>query len=111
MSWGERNDSDGASPTAYVARTHDRRLRIVPSLHQDVRPQCRDQLERRVLVEYHDGVDHPQGGQHVASLRCAPYRTLRSLEPAHRLVAVDSDDERVTLPTRAKQHVDVAGVQ
>ena len=50
-------------------RADDRRFGVVAALDQHVGTQRADQLERRVLVEDDNGVDHRQRRQHVTPFR------------------------------------------
>src|SRR4051812_18408584 len=91
LSGRQRDDDDVASPAPDVGGADDRTLVIVAALHENVGAQGPDQLERGVLLEQNDDVHHLERGQHVRPLRLTADRPLRTLEPAHRCIAVQPD--------------------
>jgi hypothetical protein len=111
VSRGQRNDDNLTAALANFARANDSRLSIVSPLHQNVRTECVDQLARRVLVEDDDRVHSLQRRKHVAALRRASNWSLGSFESPHRFIAVHTDHECFAATSRAKQDVDVAGVE
>ena len=70
-----------------------------------------DQLERRVLLEHDDRVDHRERREHVRALGVVRTGRVGPLSRSHGRVAVHADDERVALATRGEQHVDVPGME
>jgi len=98
-------------PRANLRRPDDGVLGVVSPLHQDVGTQSLDQLERRILIKEHDAVHHLESGHDIRALRFATNRPGGTLQPAHGVVAVDRDDQRVALAPRADEHVDVSRMQ
>ena len=111
MTGRERNDNDASPARGHDACTDDGFGRIISTLHDDVRAEGRDQFERRVLVEDHDGVHAFERGEKHGALILVSNRTRRPLEAAHRSVTVHAYDERVTGCTRGGEHIHVTGVQ
>ena len=56
---------------AHLGGAHDRFLGIVAALHEDVRADGADQLERRVLVEHGDRVHALERREDIGALRFA----------------------------------------
>src|SRR5687768_8562695 len=65
------------------------------------------ELEWCVLLEDDDGVHTLERSEHIRALRLRAHGTLGSLETAHGIVAVETDDQGVTPFTRATQDIDV----
>ena len=111
MSWRERDDDDAPSPALHFAGSDDRRFGVVATLHDDIGPEKLDQLERSVLGKNDDEVDAFDSSQNEGALRCAANGPAGTLEPAHRVVAIDADDERVGGPTRRDEEIDVSRME
>src|SRR5512146_3105548 len=111
MTGRERNDDDASTPRTNLGRTHDRSFAVVATLHEHVGPERRDELERRILLELDDGVDHLERCQNIAPFDGRSHRSRGPFEPSDRVVAVHADNEGVAFAPRAKQNVDVARVQ
>lgn len=84
---------------------------VVAALHQNARRDARDQVDRRVLLEDHDEVDGFECGQHFGTRALVLDRAIRALQPPHRGVAVEADDQPVAGGARRGQNLDVAGMQ
>ena len=111
MTRGEWNDDDASAPAKNLRSTHDRSLVVVATLDEDVGPKRGDELERRILLELDDGVDHLERRQNIAPFRRRTHRSRRPFEPADRVVAIHPDDEGVPFPARAQQNVDVTWME
>ena len=111
MTGCERDDHDASAVRAYLGRTDDRRFGVVAAFHQHVGPQLGDELERRVVCELDDRVDHLQGRENIAPFGRRSHGPLWTLQSPNGVVAVDADDESVTFTSRREQHVDVSGVK
>ena len=85
--------------------------RPVGALHQHIRLQAHDQVERRVAVEAGDRVDRCQCGDDRGAVGKGVDRTFRPLEPARAGIAVERDEEPVALRARRRQERDMAGMQ
>ena len=70
-----------------------------------------DEVERRVLGENDDKIHALQRCKHERALGVAAHGPRRTFEAAHRLIAVDADDERVGALARGSEEIDVAGMQ
>src|SRR5437868_3073853 len=70
-----------------------------------------DQIERRILRENYDKIDAFECGKHICALGIGTHGTPRTLEATDRLIAVDTDDQRVGSRARRAQHVDVSGME
>lgn len=111
MSRCERNDNYRSTPSTHIARANDGAFVVIAAFNENIWSEVRDQLARRILIEHHDNVDHLERGQHVASLGGTSDRTFRTFESPNGFVSIHTNDERITLATRAEQNVDVAGMQ
>jgi hypothetical protein len=69
-----------------------------------------DEVERRVLGEDYNEIDALERRQHVRAFGVTAHGPRRTLEAAHRLVAVDADDERVGAVARGGENIDVPGM-
>jgi len=69
-----------------------------------------DQIERRVLGKNHYQIDALERSQDVRAFGIGTNRPRRPLQPPHRLIAVEADNERVGGRARCEQDVDVTGV-
>src|SRR4051794_6371146 len=107
----ERNDDHVASPAAHVGGADDRPLMIIAALHEHVGTQQANELEGGILLEQHDAVHHLESAKHISALDLSPHGTLGALEPAHRRVAVQANDQLVASTARTEEHVDMAGME
>jgi len=73
---------------------------VVSSLGDDIRLHALDKPQRRVFVENVHGIDAAQREQHPLAVFLAVDRSGATLEPTHRGIAVQTDDE--VLPQRAR---------
>jgi hypothetical protein len=111
MTWRQRNDDDVAAARTDLPCADNGVRRIVATLHNDVGTEQLNQLERRVLLEERNGVHRLQRGEHISTLTLGADGSIRSLQPFHGCVAIDSDDEHVAASARTNEDVDVAGMQ
>src|SRR6266568_826252 len=79
---------------------------IVAALDQHARFHPRDQLDRGVLFENRDQIDRLQRCQHFGAGALVLHRTPLALQPLHRGVAVQPDDQAITGTARRRQHLD-----
>src|SRR6202048_1791733 len=84
---------------------------IVRALYQCARLDLRDQLDRRVFLEDHDEIDRFQRRQYFGAGTLVLNRTPVALQPLHRSIAVQADDQPVAGATRRGQYLDVTGMQ
>jgi hypothetical protein len=111
MAGSERHYHDAPSPTLHFRRANDGVFRIVAPFDDHVRLEMPDEVERRVLREDYDEIDAFERRQHVCAFGVAAHGARRTLEAAHGLIAVDSDDERVGGVARGGEDVDVPGMK
>src|SRR5688572_4870287 len=111
LTWSQRDDHNATTPRANLRRAHDRLLAIVAALDEHVGAQALDRFERCVLLAQDHAIDHLECREHVCALRLAPDRTARPLQAPDGVITVDGDDERITMTSRAQQHVDVPWMQ
>ena len=73
LTWRERDDEHVVRPTRALRARRRWCRRVVAAFHEHIRAQELDELERRVLVEDDDGVDHLERGERRtrARPRCA----------------------------------------
>jgi hypothetical protein len=111
LTWCNGNDHHAAAPTLHFARADNRLFRVIAPFDDDVRPEKLDQLEGSVFIEQYDEIDAFHSREDVGPLCFATYGPGGPLEPAHRRIAIDADDERVGGRARRREKVDVSGVQ
>src|SRR4051812_48395256 len=91
--------------------SHDLIAGVVATLHQYARPDPGDQIEWRVLFKDDDKIDRLQRRQHFGPRALVLHRTILTLEPLHRSVAVEADDQPIAGAARRGQNLDVTGMQ
>src|SRR5512146_1524644 len=111
MAGSEWNDDDASAPAKHLRSTYDRSLVVVATLDEDVGPKRRDELERRILLELDDRVDHLERRQNIAPFGRRAHRSRWAFEPADRVVAIHPDDQGLPFPPRPKQNVDVTRME
>lgn len=111
MSGSERHHYDAPSPAFHFRCADDGVFRIVATLDDHVGLEMPDEIERRVLRKNYDEIDAFERRQHVGALGIAAHRPGRTLEAPHRLVAVESYDERVSGFARGGEDVDVTRME
>src|SRR5690606_11972533 len=84
---------------------------VVGALCQHVGQQFGNQLARGVLLEDGHRIHAAERRDQQSPVLGGHERPARALEPAYRIVGVDSDDERVAQGPRLVQVLDVAAVQ
>ena len=107
----ERNNDDAPAPALHFVGADDRAFSVVAAFHYDVRLESHDELQRRVLREDNDQIDALHGGEHECALGGAPDRPARTFEPAHGLIAVDADDERIRGRAGCNEKIDMTGME
>lgn len=100
-----------ASPTFYFPGTNDRFFRIVAALDDHIWLEVPDQIEGGVLGKNYHQIHAFERSEHIRSLGISPHRPCGSFEPAHRLIAIEPDDESVGGFARGEKNVDVAGMK
>lgn len=110
MSRRQRHDNDASAPAAHLRRADDGVFRIISALHDDVRLEVFDEIERRILGENYHQVDALQGGENERPIGVGADRPGRTLESPHRFVAIDSHDESIGGLPRSGENIDVAGM-
>src|SRR6266550_562719 len=111
MSGSERHYQHAPAPALHFCRTYDRVFRVIAAFDDHIGFQMSDKIERRVLGENYDEVHTLERCEHVRTLGVAAHRSRRTLEAAHRLIAVDADDERVGAVARSSEDIDVPGMK
>ena len=107
----ERNYDDAPAPALHFVGADDRAFSVVAAFHYDVRLENPDQLEGRILRKNNDQIDAFHGGEHECALWSTPDRPARTFEPAHGLVAVDADDQRIRGRAGCNEKIDVTGME
>jgi hypothetical protein len=107
MSRRERNDDDVAAAPTDLSRADNCRLSIIAALHENVRLNTSNELERRVFLEYDDRVDRFERCENITPFGCASNRPVWSLQSADRRVAINADEQALAPLARAKQYVDM----
>ena len=111
MTSGEWNDDDAASPSLHFFCADDGCLGVVATLDDDIGLESFDELERCVFRKNNNEVDAFERGKNVRALGRGADRARWSFKPSHRLVAVDSDHQRVTRGPRGCEQIDVTGMK
>lgn len=111
MSGSERHYQHAPAPALHFPCTDDSLFRIIAAFDNHVGLKMPHKIERSVLGENYDEIHALERGEHVRALRVAAHRPGRTLEAAHRLIAVDADDERVGALACGGENVDVPGMQ
>lgn len=107
----ERNYDDAPAPALHFVGADDRAFSVVAAFHYDVRLENPDELEGRVLRENDDQIDTFHGGEHEGALGRATNRPARAFEPAHGLIAVDADDQRIRGRAGCNEKIDMTGME
>ena len=107
----QEGDEDEAPALGFdEVPTHHGLRGVVPALHEHIRPESLDQLQRRVLVKAHHGVHAAQTQQHGRPgglvLQGAPW----PLQARHGGIAVQPHHQEVALGAGVCQILHVAGV-
>src|SRR6185369_13841238 len=84
---------------------------VVAALYQYVWQQSCDQATWGDVVKDGHIVDVPQRREYLGSLRFVENRPIRSLQLAHRTVAINRDDQRVAECARLREIAHVSDVQ
>ncbi|CUU16974.1 hypothetical protein CDS [Bradyrhizobium sp.] len=84
---------------------------VVATLHQRARLDPGDQIDRRILLEEDDEVDGFERREHFRTRTFVLNRAIGALQPPHRGIAVEADDQAIAGSARRGQHLDVAGMQ
>jgi hypothetical protein len=108
---GERNYDYAPAPALHFVGADDRAFSVVAAFHYDVRLENPDEFEGRVLRENNDQIDTFHGGEHERALGSTPDRSARAFEPAHGLIAVDADDQRIRGRAGCNKKIDVTGME
>lgn len=103
MSSGERYNDNLPSPALDLPCTDNRIRGVVSTLYDDVRPKSLHQLERGVFIESHDKIHCLECRENVSSIVLASNRTSRSFQTLHRVVGVESDNQRITVAARGSE--------
>jgi hypothetical protein len=103
---------DASSAFTNELRTDDVGLLPIAAFDKHVGLDRVDELERRILVEQRNVIDHLERRQHFCSLHLTEDRATRSFaEPLDRPIAVQADDETIAEAPRLAQRADVSGVK
>jgi len=111
MSGSERYYQHPSAPAFHFRCPNDRVFRIIAAFDDYVGLQMSDKIERSVLGENYDEVHALERRENVCTLGVGAHRTRRTLESAHRLVAIEADDERIGAGARGSEDVDVPGMK
>src|SRR5687768_14848539 len=107
----ERNDDDAPTPRFHVVAADDGGGLVVASLHEHIRVEVANELERSVLGKGDHDVNVAQRGEHIGALGFGANGALRTLESPNGCIAIQSDHERITLLARFGEDVDVSGME
>ena len=111
MSGSERYYQHAPTPALHFRCADDSLFRIVAAFDNHVGLEMPDEVERSVLGENYDEIDALERREHVGAFGVAAHRARGTFEAAHRLIAVDTDDERVGAVARGGEDVDVPWVK
>src|SRR5215210_8148235 len=95
LSWRERNDDNLTSPAFHFVCADYRLFGVIAALHNHVRPENPYQLEWSVLPKDNNEVDALDRSDNEGAFRLAPHWPARPLEPANRIITIDSDDQPI----------------
>lgn len=107
MTGRQRNDDDVSTTCSDFRRSDNSVGSVITAFDDHIRLQQSNELERCVLLEQRNGIDHGEGSEDVHPLSTGSDRPGGTLEPLHRVIAVDADDERITVRSRANEHIDM----
>ena len=96
MSFRKRHDYNFSSPASDLSRTNNRIWLVVATLDDHIRPKGFHEIEWCILVKKNDEVNALETCNKVRAIAFSAHRAGRSLEPFHRCVGVDSDNQCVT---------------
>jgi hypothetical protein len=111
MSGSERHYQYAPAPALHFRCTDDSLFRIIAAFDNHVGLEMPHKIERSVLGENYDEIHALERGEHVRALGVAADRPGGTLEAAHRLIAIDADDERVGAVACGSENVDVPGME
>jgi hypothetical protein len=111
MAGSERHYYHAPSPALHFRCADDGVFRVVAAFYDHVGLQMRDEIEGRVFRKNYYEIDAFERRQDVSALGVAAHRPRRTLEAAHRLVAVDSYNEGVSGSARGGEDVDVTRME
>src|SRR5258706_16117740 len=89
---------------------HDLIDPVVGALHEYVWPDAGNEFDRSVVGKQHDGVHEGEPRQHDRACGLRLYRPCGALEPLHRGVAIEADDQPVAARARLAQELDMPGM-
>src|ERR1700682_3667186 len=84
---------------------------VIAALDQHTWLDLRNQIERRVFFTDDDEIDRLQRRQHFRPRALVLNRTPLALQPLHRGIAVQADNQAITGAARRGQNLNVAGMQ
>src|SRR5260370_22949863 len=84
---------------------------IVAALHQDARLDLRDQFDGGVFLEDSDEIDRLQRRQHFRARARVLHWTSLALQPLHRRVTVQPDNQAIASPPPRGHDLDLAGTR
>src|SRR5664279_217818 len=99
----QRYEFDASSPGPHFAGPHDSLFAVVATFYQHVRTNRLDQFQGRAFVEDDHGVHCADRGKNPRALMFAHDGPQRSLDQAHRLIAVECDNQAIALAARPLQ--------
>src|SRR5208337_3660208 len=67
------------------------------TLHQDLRLNLRNQVDRLVFTEYDNVIDNPEGGQHISTIILAVNGTCLAFVALDGCVRIHSHNQRIAL--------------
>src|SRR5687767_12277444 len=85
--------------------------RVVAALDEHVGQKFGDEPARRLVVKDGHEVNNRERGQHLGALRLTHHGSARAFERAHRAVAVDRDEQRVSERARRREVAHVPDMQ
>ena len=111
MSSRKRHNHHLPSPTFDFGRADNRVFGIVSAFHDDVGSQQLHQIERSVVRKNYYQIDAFERSENVGSLSIAANWTVRTLETADRLVAINANDQRISGRSRSAENIDMSWVK
>ena len=111
MTGRQRDDDRFTAPAKHFLRPDDRVDSVVAAFRENIGLESQNELTRSVVGEKDYDVHALQRGENVRAVRFIPDWPRRSLEPSDRVVAVDSNDKRITARTRLGENIDMTWMQ
>ena len=84
---------------------------VIGALDEKLRPDCLDEIDRRVLLEYDNQIDCRQRRQHLGPRRLGLSGTARTFQPCRRRIAIETDNQPIASCLGLSEQCDMSRVQ